>query len=242
MVLPFGLYFYFRKHYAISRRTVWVGVLMWIVFAQILEAIVHIVVLPGSSLLAHPFLFAVYGALAAGVFEEIGRYVGFNYYLKENREWKDGVAYGIGHGGAETVLLGAGASLELVALALLSNAGKLTQLSSQVPPDIFNALTSTLHATPYTFLLIGVERIFAIIFHIALSLIVLLAVRKDNVKYLWGAILLHAFLDFPAGLYQAGATKMWVVESIAGVCALALAYFIVKAKSYFNDPIYEEKI
>src|SRR5215213_3278212 len=55
-------------------------------------------------------------ALTAGLFEEIGRYVGYRWLMKRDpKTWAKGVMYGLGHGGIESMLLIAG----LVAITLI---------------------------------------------------------------------------------------------------------------------------
>src|SRR5690242_8696931 len=61
-------------------------------------------------------------ALTAGLFEEIGRYVGYRWLMKrDEKTWAKGVMYGIGHGGIESMLFVAGlTALTLIQLLALS--------------------------------------------------------------------------------------------------------------------------
>ena len=63
-----------------------------------------------------------------------------------------------------------------------------------------------------------VERVAAMVLHLELSVVVFAAVRMKKYWMYPLAILLHAGVDFLAGLYQAGVTDIWVME------ALILAY------------------
>src|SRR5215213_3890565 len=55
-------------------------------------------------------------ALTAGLFEELGRYIGYRWLLpREPKTWAKGVMYGLGHGGIESMLLVGG----LVAVTLI---------------------------------------------------------------------------------------------------------------------------
>ncbi|UJL46812.1 YhfC family intramembrane metalloprotease [Virgibacillus sp. NKC19-16] len=106
--VPLFCTIYFIRKYRISWKPILIGIMVFIVFSQILEQMLHRYVFginPSlSEWLKNPYLFALYGCLATGVFEEIGRYIGFRYLLKKYRDWKDGIAYGIGHGGVEVLL------------------------------------------------------------------------------------------------------------------------------------------
>jgi uncharacterized membrane protein YhfC len=52
---------------------------VFILFAQVLEAGVHTLMIDKTTMRLkftdNPYIFAVYGALMAGVFEEVGRYL-----------------------------------------------------------------------------------------------------------------------------------------------------------------------
>src|SRR5215470_19158718 len=57
----------------------------------------------GSQALFIGLLFA--WALSSGLFEEVGRYVGYRVFMgREEKTWSKAVMYGIGHGGAETII------------------------------------------------------------------------------------------------------------------------------------------
>ncbi len=70
----------------LSWKAFGVGLLVFVLFSQVLEKVMHMLVIDpsGTSLkgISSVWAFVAYGALAAGVFEEIGRYVGFRFMLK----------------------------------------------------------------------------------------------------------------------------------------------------------------
>lgn len=189
-------------------------------FSQVLEKTLHIIVLQGKTephgLLAYPLLFAVYGALAAGIFEEAGRYFGFRLLLKHNRKRRDGIAYGLAHGGFEAIFIAGISSIQTLVYAVMINTDKLEQpLGGKTSPDVLADIKSKLlNASFYDFLLGGLERIPALFIQIALSLIVLYAVRTKKKMVLVYAILFHALIDFTPALYQAypGKISLWFVE------------------------------
>ena len=62
-----------------------VGVLIFIGFTQILETPFHLFMRGNPAIapiLENPFVFALYGGLTAGIFEELGRFVAFFFLLK----------------------------------------------------------------------------------------------------------------------------------------------------------------
>src|SRR5919109_334441 len=75
--------------------------------------------------LALRIVFGVALALTAGLFEEVGRYVGYRWLMRrEEKTWSKAVMYGLGHGGLESILLvGLGALAQAVVLLQLSITG-----------------------------------------------------------------------------------------------------------------------
>lgn len=73
VLVPIIVLVYFRKKYQISFKVIGVGILIFIGFSQILEKTLHMFVLGNPvthELLKNPFIYATYGGLAAGIFEE----------------------------------------------------------------------------------------------------------------------------------------------------------------------------
>lgn len=222
-----------------------VGAGIFILFALILEQGMHLIVLVADTpiravVTSSPFLYALYGGLAAGVFEECGRFVAFTFLLRGRREWKHGVAYGIGHGGIEAILLAGLPFINNLVYAVMINSGtfdKLTQsLTSDQAAALLSAKSALINTAPYLFAVGGIERIFAVTVHIGFSLIVLYAVAKKKPAYLFLAIGLHALLDFPAALSQKGVLPTWSVEVCAGIFAVAALLFILTSKKHFPTP------
>lgn len=240
LLTPILLLIYGRKKYKISMKAVGVGILTFIVFAQVLEQILHSVVIGKGLVKPGTIGLAIYGALAAGVFEEVGRYVFMKFLLKKNREWKDGFAFGIGHGGIEAILISVVASVQNIIFAIMVNNNTFGTLISAVGSNPaakqqMEALRSTLiNTSPFMFALGGIERIFAISIHIAGSITVMYAIRSKKIIYLFVAILGHALVDFLPGLYQAGMFGVIQAEIIVGIIAIGMVAFIVKSKSIFR--------
>lgn len=241
ILLPAFIAVYFYKKYRISFKPVWVGALIFFVFVLILERMMHQYLLVSNTTtaiaLSDPWAFAAYGAFAAGIFEEVGRFVGYKLLLKGHTERKDGLAYGIGHGGIEAILVGGVAAIQNLYFSLLLNKGTLeSSLGAKVPQQTVLQIKNVLISTPsYTFLLSGFERAFALSIQILLSLVVLYGIKERKYIFLLYAILIHAAVDFPAALFQKGMfSNMWVMEGIYGVIAVIFLICIIKSKKYFS--------
>jgi len=229
--LPIGAVIHWRR----TRKARWlpflVGALTFILFAMVLEPLLHRVCILGDNPVAraigaNPYLYMLYGGLAAGVFEETGRYVALRWVIGKRRcpERDTAVSYGIGHGGIEA-LLTVGSSLMLLAvLGLLYRSGGAEAALALTGGDRAALDTMLASLGQFTFgscLLNVLERAAAMLLHIALSIFVFLAVR-DRRQWSWFpfAIALHAIADMPAGLYQRGMLPLGVVELWIWVVAL----------------------
>ncbi|NEW08983.1 YhfC family intramembrane metalloprotease [Paenibacillus sp. SYP-B3998] len=242
IVIPLSLLIYYRSTLKISYRAVGVGILIFIVFSQLLEQVLHVYMLSGNQTttewLKNPWMAAVYGGLAASIFENAGRWLGFSFLLKKRQERKDGIAVGIGHGGIEVLLISVVMGIMGIVFATMINTGTFEQMfSSKVPPEqiaLFQGLRDRItHASQSEYWLGAFERIPAIFIQIALSLIVLYGIRTRKAVYLLYVVLLHALVDFFAGLYQAKMLPLWVVECIVWICGLVAVIVIVKSKEWF---------
>ena len=228
-----------RKHHA-RLSTILIGAGTFILFALVLESILHQLVLKGphgASILDNTLLYAIYGGLAAGVFEETGRFLSMKILMKkEPSKPLPGVAYGIGHGGAEMLIIFGITMINNLAISALINSGQTDVLFSKVPEEAAGQLQAqldqlqTLSAGP---LLIGLwERFSALVLHLGLSMLVWTAVRKGG-KWLWlfpAAIVLHAMVDAGAVLLQksAGMVPLELIVTAEAIAVAAVGYMFAR--------------
>lgn len=237
ILLPIISVIYFKKKEHFSIKTVVFGSLGFFVFAMVLERLLHSVVISTKIIKLNTISFAIYGALAAGIFEEVGRFVMFKLFLKNNREWKDGLGYGLGHAGIETLLVGALSYLNVIVMSFAINSGKINDLlKNQDTATIETVKNSLVNATLLTTSMGILERVFAFVIQISLTFLVLYAIRERKNIYLLLAILFHALIDFAPALYQMKfITNLYVIEGIVFIFAFMSFIFIMKSKSLFYD-------
>jgi uncharacterized membrane protein YhfC len=240
ILFPIGLIIFLRKKGLFSWKPFGIGVLVFILFAQVFEKILHVVMIEPSGLSLKwsdsTYLFVLYAVLAAGIFEEFGRYFGFKWLLKKHREYKDGLSFGLGHGGIEAVLIGGLAAVNAIVIAFMINSGAFDQtIALNLPAEQANLIkVQLLGATFGEFLLAGFERVAAITVHIALSLLVLLGIHNKRFVYVLYAVLLHALLDVVPALYQVGViTNIWVAEVVIYLFGIGAFFFIRNLKEQF---------
>lgn len=198
-----------------------IGAATFIVFALILEQILHTIVfkLSGTAISGNVWLYALYGGLAAGIFEETGRYLAMKLCMKKNLNKQNAIMYGVGHGGIEAILLVGLTFVSNLIISLMINSGQIPALlaMSGVDDTTYQQAMAQLMAVgtapSWQFYMAGLERISAIVFHISASYLVYLAVKEKKLLWYLLAILLHFLLDALA-VITAPYLPMLVVELI----------------------------
>ena len=228
-----------RKHRA-KLSSILIGAGTFLLFALVLESILHQLVLKGphgSDILGNTLLYALYGGLAAGVFEETGRFLSMKFLMKkEPSKPLPGIAYGVGHGGAEMLIIFGITMINNLVISALINSGQADAIFAKVPEEAAEQLQAQLDQLQTLgagTLLVGLwERFSALILHLGLSLLVWVAVRKGG-KWLWlfpAAIVLHALVDAGAVLLQksAGMVTLELIVTAEAIAVAAIGYMVAK--------------
>ncbi len=225
--------------------TVLIGAATWFVFAVLLEAIPKYLLFNpstslGKTIVGNAALYTVIGALMAGIFEETGRIVAFKTLLRKRTNKETGISHGIGHGGFEAIFLLAVTGIQYITYASMINSGAfqtVVDIASAAGADVssLEAVPASIMAiTPMSGVLSVVERAFAILLHIGLSILVFNAVRRSKIGYYFLAVLLHALYDVPAALYQRGVLNLYIVEVMLAIYSV-LFFVIVYRTLYKRD-------
>lgn len=174
----------------------------------------------------YPIIYCIFCGITAGLFEETARFIGFKAIIKgkDKIDWSSGVAFGIGHGGIEAILItGFNCIAELIKV-INSN----TDLSGSV--TVINALMP------------GVERLLAMTVHVGLTLLVLYGIKVKSKRYLVLAIFIHGVIDSFSGIIPALGFNIYLVEVWCAIWAIGLLIFAVKAKKLLKgDGVLNEK-
>ena len=212
IVLPIALLVIVRVKTHRGLLAALTGALCFTVSALVLEQLLHSIVFSSfPTLIQSPGLYTAYACLAAGVFEETARYLGLSLLCRRDASLVTGFAYGIGHGGIEAILLAGTASL--------SNA---------------IVLSAARGVSAGALLLPGLERVAAITLHLALSILVWMAVTGRLPKACLAlSICLHAAANVGAALYQCGIFSILLAEvwTFAFVLAISLCVWYLYKKS-----------
>lgn len=232
-LLPIVLCIIWHKKTKSKVYPVFIGAATFVVFALILEQILHTVVLKstGTAITGNIWLYALYGGFAAGIFEETGRFIAMKFFMKKDLSKESSIMYGIGHGGIEAIIICGFSMISNIIISIMLNAGMgnllLTGLTDDMKSTLYTQLAPIETLPSATFLLAGVERIGAVILHIMLSYIVYKAVAGKKIGYFILAILIHAFVDASTVLL-AGNIPNILIEAVLYVYDAVLLIFIIK--------------
>ena len=232
--VPIALFIYLRLVKKADIYPFFAGCTVMLLFAFILESGAHSLVLSspaGSAIKGNIWLYAIYGGFMAGLFEETGRYLAFSFALKKYRAKNvNALMYGAGHGGFEAMAIVGLTMINNIVWSIMINSGRIAELTGSLTGDqLAQAQQSIglLISTPsYQFLLGGVERLFAILLHISLSVLVWFAVKWEGKLYLYPlAILFHFAVDAAAALLSGLGINVVVIEAVVAVLTTAVAFF-----------------
>ena len=192
-------------------------------------------------------IYAVILAFTAGLFEFAGRFA-VAKIMEKNLTYKRGFAAGLGHGGIEAMLIVGMTYVSNLLYVVMINTGTFDLIVEQTAAlgadttALYQVQDALLNTAPVTFLLGGYERILTILCHVALTLIVIYYVKKQNAfKGALVCVALHTMLDGVSGLLMGLSTPymgsvitqntMYVIVYIfLTACAAGSVYVIVKIK------------
>ena len=249
LAIPVGFFLYWRRRHRERTKLRWLiaGAVGFLVSARVLELGVHYFCIisdnPVSRFInGNPAAFVLYGITMAGVFEECGRHIVLKYIMKKDRTRENAVLYGIGHGGIEILAVLLPSMVTYLAVALLFSAGdteNALRALNITEETAAAALPSVQAAAAFDYGMMALnvlERLFAMLLHIGLTVIVFYGVVNRNKLCLPLAILLHMLMDtFPA-LYQAGVLPLWPVEVWAAFWTVVADFIAVKLYRRLKAP------
>ena len=187
--LPVALFIVLKVKTKAKVTDLLLGAVTFVLFAMVLEQLLHTVMYGvfGEKLTGSRWLYAIYGGIAAAVFEECGRLVTMKFFLKKrlNRE--------------TALMIGGLACISNLATAALINGGgleaTLAGLDETAQASFMTTVSQLCTLPPYMFLMVGMERVTAVVLQIALSYLVYLAVRYHRWGFFAAAMGIHFAVD-----------------------------------------------
>lgn len=179
IAVPVALAWWLVKKQKACLTTILIGAGVFIVFALLLEPILHMLVLKGPhgpAIMGNVWLYALYGGLAAGLFEETGRFLAMKFLLKkEPSKALPAIAYGAGHGGVEMILIFGMTMISNLVLSVMINTGAAETLLATAPANALEQVQTQfeqLETTAAGSYFLGLwERVSALILQLGLSIL-----------------------------------------------------------------------
>lgn len=241
--IPVLLYLALRRRFGCHRRPFFFGAATFLLFAMVLEQLVHLVVLRSSVgvvIQQNVWLFALYGGAMAGLFEESGRLIVFSTLLKRRMDKDhDALMFGAGHGGMEVILVFTATMVMNLYYALMIRSGRAEALLASMGEQqgaMVGAIFTSLSTTAAPIYLLGLlERFAAVVLHLSFSTLVWVAVKeKDRRSLFWLAVLLHFAVDAVAVLMSRSGISLLLLEAVviilAAICAF-IAWRVWRSRS-----------
>lgn len=223
-----------KKHPEASLLSAVIGAATFVVFALVMEQLLHLVMLP--LVLGSTVAYVLYGTLAAGVFEETGRFVACKLLMKKRTGNANAVMMGIGHGGIEAIILVGFGMISYIATAFIVNSmgidgiAEMSGITDEANLALLNQQVNGIAAFAISTALVNiVERVLAMTLHISLSVVMKAATVKGKLWLYPAAIVMHAVFDVPAALYQRGLIpSIWLVELFLAILAAGSVFAAVR--------------
>jgi uncharacterized membrane protein YhfC len=239
---PIALAIWFKRRYRLGWRAFFYGALIFALFQLVtripLTQLISARLAP--ALKASPRLNALYLiglGFSAGLFESVGRWAGYRWLFRQRLpyDWQHGVAYGIGHGGIESIVLTGLVSISNLISAIHTTNASVEILQATYKGDllasVLAARKSYLAMSWYEPLYGGLERLLTLPFHIALSLVVLLVFTRGHSRWLWAAVGLHGLVDTLAVmLTHVLGWPVWGIELVMAGWTAGSLWLILKLR------------
>ncbi len=229
LALPILVGWWIRRHFGVAWRIYLAGGATFVA-----SQVVHLPLNYALGLLTGAWgvglwplpLMALAAGLSAGVCEQTARWLVLRFALRRTRGWKEALQFGAGHGGTEAVILGLLAVATVVSMLVVQTAGtQALGLEGEAATQAEQSLHLFWSAPWYTPLLAGLERVFAILLHICMAVLVMHAITHSRFTYFLIAVAAHTIfdawavwgsrtLDLPLtelGLAIAAAVSGWVI-------------------------------
>jgi len=251
LIFPLLLAIWFCKKYKVPFTTVLLGALTFLVFQLILRIPILSILQPyypgtnpelkGWNLVLYSFFLA----FTAALFEEGGRVLVYKLFLKKKNDWSNAAAFGIGHGGFESISLVGFTYISNLILMAMINTGILNPANDPTGA-VSKAVDLLINTSPVMFLMAGIERVLAVIMHIGFSLLVVYGLSARKYLYVLYAFLAHFVLNFPLGFMQGMTGGTYVAMAYITLMALVSLYWIVKVspvlfRNITNNEIHSDK-
>lgn len=230
-ILPISITIYLYRKEKITPKPMVVGVISF----TIIHIVIRILLDQGlqsaswykNLAKSNLFLATLIIVSLVGILEEVARVKGFTLFLKNQWEWKDGIALGLGFGGMESVFSGLDTAKRII-ISLAINYKAFANI--KVAASMKKLLITT---TPSLLLAAGLESLFILCIQIGLTLLALYGIRIDKHKYSMYAVVIHVLVHLPLPFLNK-IIGVWSTEALLALIAAIALVLSYKAKEWYE--------
>jgi len=192
------------------------------------------------------FIYLFFMAFSAALFETVGRYIFIKLLLKQDFRYETGLAHGIGHGGIETIVLIGMSYINYLIFAFIINSGNLGTVTDALPQaaaeEILLLRDTLTNTNSYLFLVAGLERVFTIFIHIALSVLMMYGFKTKKYYYFLIVLAIHFLVDFSVGIISTYIGSVIFAEILMLIIAGLAIVIIFGFKNKFTENQEENRV
>lgn len=238
LILPLGMFIFLWKKKRCDAKPFLVGCIMMFLVGLMLEPMVSSLLLStgiGSMIQENIWVYAIYSALLAALFQETGHYIAFRYFLKDNRDDNANVLmYGSGYAGMEVFYVLFLGMIGNIFMALMMNSGSMTASMEGMTAENIAQLEESMKALaetgPLLYLASIAERLAQMVLQMSLAVLVWFAAKggEKNRRLFPNAILIHMVVEAIAVICNHLTDSVLIIIIVLWLLALAVAAFAVK--------------
>lgn len=227
-----------RQESKTNHRAFFTGVFSFGVFSLLLEQLCHTLVFTNFSVINNNlWLYTIYGALAAGVFEELGKFTSAKLLIKDEITYNTAISFGMGYGFVETFIMGVMPSINSMMGAMSINKGVFestyglnmpAETIQKVKDEYMSLSEGMIYLSAY-------ERILVFIIQVALCVLIVYGIKSNKFRFILLSLGLHVLVDLFAVFYQKTGFSVYFVYIYLTVFALFAIKFIFKSKNLFEN-------
>lgn len=227
---PIALFVFSIKKFKVKGSTFWYGAGMFLAAVFLLESLFNSFIINGlgETLTGNIFLYAIYGGVVAAVFEETSRALAFRYLIRDRLNMPNAVSYGFGHAGMEAfVIIGINGINLLITSVLVNNGTFESSLALMEAADktaMIESASTLWLSNPMLFYAGSIERLFAFVLQVSLTVIVYKSVKDNKTEILGKAMLIHFAVNFVSVLLSEYLPVV-VTEIVVALMSLGVAYY-----------------
>lgn len=239
-VPAFALMYVLYKKMKIKAGSFFIAWLVYLIFVIGLEQLFHKLILNvglAEAITSNYLIYALYSGLTAAIFEEGGRFLAIRFTMKNNLNKYNALMFGLGWAAIEGIMVTGLTYMNNLSVSLMLNNGQieelLTGLTDEEIAATLEGISGLWTMAPYEFFMGGVERIFALIVQVSVTVLIYKAVKERSALYFVTAFMIHMMIGYLT-VWLGTSLPIFAADLIVLILSLLIGKYALK--------VYEEDI